>query len=673
MKSIRFRHAVLALSFASLPLACHAVSYREWAAEPAAAQAAFSIILEPVSNGYVQETTMADLPGTQRAKTSVEVPERSPGGYIGSVAVWQNKNLPVDYPLTVTFSFPEIISDEDLLPSPGTNISAAAGKVGKDSSLKWHQPMGLLNPAAPVREGRYRQSFRVDALSSSGRTAFPLVLPCRSHMNIFRMAGLSRLLACLCEITDARGKILARKHLIELFSPGRYGYSRGTAWVMSEADADRLLRDLAGIEKAVTLLELPPLMGPCAEIDALWVSSEAARAGKPDRGLLRRLLLMGVRVFGNSETVSNLTAAAGLPGAGSVLMGGIESLSQQSGRKEHWKPGNQRGLWETTDYIIRPEKGATNAAPVMENRRDLFQPFQRLYIGWTVGILGLFCAVAGIGLPLAFWRLKGSRRIVLWWLIPAVAVITGTAGLIIGRAILPRCAQSDVTEYRFAYAGWPDVYCHSINRLLTFEDRQAAWTLSPGSFLFPIWSYENSAASRHSMQSENNLTRRSLSGLKRGQIIIEETATFRSTPIPVELERTSGMPRLKSSAPLRKVHVWENGAWHKLGDLAPGKAYEVSGLAATNELTGIPERIKSCIPIFNYEPGPCKRCGKVHNGDKQLSEAFTNTWVVAAVSDEPAAARPEINGVETKTRTVWFIQIPVTPGDAKPNTGASRP
>jgi hypothetical protein len=595
------------------------------------------------------------------------------------VSVWPQGNKEIEYPLTLSFSYTEVVSDEDLLPASATNHLISAEK-NKDTALKWHLPMAILNPDAPVRAERYYQSIRIDDSSLLGKYVFPLILPGFAQLGSMRINSYSsRLLSCLCEVKDAHGNALARKQVIEVFSPGMYQYNRGTAWVMNEPEADRQLREDAGIEKSFTIFELPPPMEPYADTDALWVSAESARAGRPDRDQLRRLLLMGLLVYGRAETVSNLAAIAGLPAPGAVLTGGIQSPAKESFSKNHWNSGEGRGLWESPSYC-RPEKGVTNPPPVMDNQRDLFKPYQGLFTGWTLGVLGVFFALACVGLPLAFWTLKGSRRLVLWWLIPAVAVITGTAGLVIGQKILPRRAQSDVTEYRFAYAGWPEVYCQSVNRLLTFEDREAYWTLPGESFSYPTrtWRYgQSNAAARQRMIKEKDRVTRVISGLKRGQIIIDETACFRSLSLPVEVDWAAGKPLLKSNAPLRRVHVWENGSWHQLGDLESGQTAVVPGKATTDEITGLPKRISACIPVYQPPspgpPVPCKNCGKIHERDKVIPTAFSNKWVVAALSDEPAGVRPEMKEVQAKSRTVWLIQIPLIPGAQEPGKNGNKP
>jgi hypothetical protein len=525
--------------------------------------------------------------------------------------------------------------------------------------------MGLVNPDAPVRPERFRRSLPIASLSPAGRATLPLILPnmIKGGGGHLGAGGNANLFACLCEIRDAQGTVLLRQQLIELYY-WYYGSIRnGTAWVMNDPEADRFLRESAGINSSITIRELPPVIEPYVEINALWISAEAAQSAALTPAMLRRLLLMGTWIFGRDATIANLAALAGLPGPGSLLLGGIQALDQKSEGRHHPVNNNNDSLWDS--YPDHSKNENTNATPVMENRRDLFQPLQRWYVGWTLSLLGIFFGVAGIGLPVAFWRLKGSRRLMLWWLIPSVTLAIGIVSLVGGRSFLPRQPQADITEYRFAYAGWPEVFCQSVNRSLTFEERQAAWSLPENSFIFPATSRSSISGPEWMDQSAGRVAR-GMAGLKRGQIVIDVTACFRSLPPPVTIDdSTTNLPALKALAPLRQVHVWENGSWRRVGDMQSGQIILAPFGAETNALFGLPRRIAHCFPSYDLNPGVCPNCGKTHKVDKNLTMAFSNTWIVAALSTEPADVQPIMQNTRAEFRVVWFIQIPMRP---KPNS-----
>jgi len=666
MISTGLQRFLLCLVSGALIPAASALSYRDWAAMPVAAP--ISIILEPVSNGCVEATQTVDPAQRGRdrsAKNKYQVPLRPSGGYLGQIVIQQQAGARLEFPLTVSLSFP-YVNVEDLLPIAGQSHSNAPGKL----KLKWNRPMSLLNPVSPVRPERFRRSLSIARLSPSGRVTLPLLLP-RMTRGEFRPSGGANLFSCLCEIRDAQGAVLLRKQMIELFYRGDgYGHFRsGTAWVMNEPEADRFLRESAGVNNSYTIITPPPLIEPYAEIDALWVSTEAVQAATMTPDMLRRLLLMGTWIFGRDTTISNLTAMAGLPWPGSVLLGGIQPLVPNYEGKHHQLHNNEGAFWDTS--VDNSNNGKINA--IMENRRDLFQPFKGWYLGWTFSVLGIFLGVACIGLPLAFWRLKGSRRLVLWWLIPTVTVAISIVSLVGGQWLLPRQPQSDITEYRFAYAGWPEVFCRSVNRLLTFEERQVSWTMPGGSFIFPVRSRSNPTVPEWIDESADRVVH-GMAGLKRGQIVIDETAGFRSLPLPVVIDdSTTNRLGLKALVTLRQVHVWENGSWHRVGDVQSGQAITVPSGAKTNTIFGLPKRINDCFPSYDFHPGPCKNCGKVHEVDKNMAMTFSNMWIVAALSTEPAAVQPVMTNAQVESRAVWFIQIPLPPKTPVPGANGGKP
>ncbi|MEI6217589.1 MAG: hypothetical protein WCP86_01685, partial [bacterium] len=80
----------------------------------------------------------------------------------------------------------------------------------------------------------------------------------------------------------------------------------------------------------------------------------------------------------------------------------------------------------------------------------------------------------------------------------------------------------------------------------------------------------------------------------------------------------------------------------------------------TNEVFGLPRHIEEAFPAYDLQaPGPCKNCGKVHETDRSLTMSFSNTWIVAALSDEQAATRPLTKSTRAQSRAVWLIQIPM--------------
>ena len=80
----------------------------------------------------------------------------------------------------------------------------------------------------------------------------------------------------------------------------------------------------------------------------------------------------------------------------------------------------------------------------------------------------LFQVGAAILLPVLFARLKGEKRVELWWKTPlAITAYTAIIAITGWIAIHPKAAISDATEYRLGYGDWPEVFCN-INSARSF-------------------------------------------------------------------------------------------------------------------------------------------------------------------------------------------------------------
>ena len=654
-----------------------AETYRQWPFGIAPGGDGVRIVFEPASEGRVSSLTRVSVDDGRSKSTPddyYEVPARPVGGYLGRVVVAATPDAKIEYPLELRLSFRPVLKT-DLLPPP-------RGHSGEpESRLRWNRPMDLLNLDSPVRAERIRLSFEFDGGATNRTAAFPLILPSVAGEGSFGGRGQS-LLSCLAEVVDREGRCLSRQQLVELFEASQE--SRGgsvSAWVMNDPEADRLLREQAGIEGLVTVDELPPYVQPYSEVGALWVSSREARSPVLSQTMLRRLMLMGVWIYGHGATVATLAEAVGLSGPSDVLLGGLRTLdgpSPQAARKSgDWRYAG-KSLWESW-YAPDASRHGEAHLP-LENRRDLFAPRRGAFVGWTLGVLGVYVLLAGIGLPLAFWRLRGSQRLVLWWSVPAVAIVLATAGLLLGLILLPRHPACDVTEYRFAYGDWPEVYCQGVTRVLAFERRETALSLPAGAWKMPQAGY-GGAGNRADYErtahgeGEKGTTRR-VGGPGRGEILTEEEACFRIVPRPLEIVG-DGPARVKALAAVRNVHVWDEYRWRVLGDLAAGQTAEIASAAVTNEVAGMPGLIRGL-----FEPdgraelaaagvGPTMRPS--FRPRPRAGGALISSWVVVALSDEKAGTQPTMADAQTESRVAWVIQVPRGSAPTVPQGEAKQP
>jgi hypothetical protein len=240
-------------------------------------------------------------------------------------------------------------------------------------------------------------------------------------------------------------------------------------------------------------------------------------------------------------------------------------------------------------------------------------------------------------------------------------VAVGGVSLLGGFCLLPRRPQADITEFRFARAGWPEVYCRSVQRSLTFEERETAWALPAGSFVLRNAAGSSRSAGREWVDEAADGVMREVGGVRRGQRTIDETAVFRSLPLPVAPAVAAGGGRgLRVLAPMQRMRIWADGGWRRVGDVQAGQVLEAPFEAGrTNRVAGLPARIQDAFPCYDANPGPCRNCGKVHAPDPTLVAAFSNAWIVVAQAAEPAAAAPLMPRSQTESRVIWIVQVPL--------------
>ena len=627
-----------------------------------------------------ETTSITDEDVWTEGKKRWPVPTRPIGGYVGEIRVRARAGEALRLPLRIEFSYSQILT-ADLLPPPPERISHTG-----EAPLAWPASQRLLDPSSPLRAVRFSESVLATRAAADGTVALPLLLP-RMRQTFGPWGNHQPILSCRCEVLDGQGRPLARALPIEVFHAGRASYGASApGWVTDETEADRALRELAGVKEIVTMPALPALDVPYSEVAAVWVSRREWEARPLAPALLRRLLLMGVWIYGREPTAKAMRESAGVPGFGPVLTGGIGTLTNLSFQAQHPSSyGSGRSLLPT-DIAWTCGPGRTREPSALENDTDLFGPRKYGFAAWTVGVLVVFGLAAVIGLPISFFALKGARRLALWWAVPAAAVLVGAIGWFGGRALLPRDAQADVTEYRFGYGGWPEVYCQSVNRSLTFDQRQFGWRLPGGSYVVPVESWSaGSQGNARAMAEEEDGVVLTLLDRARGIATAEETARFAALPLPVALARDGGRPVLKALQPLRHIHVWAGGRWHPVNDLAAGQ--EVNPLESwTNVLTraelsgnrvpGLPQRLASLFRRESSAAFPYPGSGYVPPEDlpspdktrEPGQEPFADSWLVVGVGKEQPSARPAAAAAAATARVIWVVQLPL--GGAGIATGA---
>lgn len=632
-----------------------ALTYAEWLA--AVPDDGFSVQVRFVArgDGQVRSTTTvldADNGRSGGAPVQWRVPVRPRGGLVGRLEVTATgQHGGAGGPLALT-----------VMLVPVQRKDLVAGGCEPDVQYWGAASPRMVRPQADIRPPVYteRLSLPVGELPHPAR---PLILPVPSNVSRGFPHGQS-MLACLCELTDASGVPLARQHVIDVFSPSSYHGGSRAAWVIGEAEADRILREQAGMGDIETQQDLPDIMAPYHEIDAVWVSGQAWSNGTVSVSLLRRLALMGLWVYGHERTVSDVASSAGLSAPQAVLMGGIGSPEQSRSGVAGGRP--QRPFWTGPYHDSRGE--GKDLWP--ETRVDLFADDDNVYLAWTLSVLGLFFVAAGIGLPVAFLKLRGAVRLRLWWIVPAGAVAAAVVGHVGGRAVLPRAPRADVTEYRCAYAGWEQVYCRQVARMLTYEsvpvhiEAPARAVFLPGAQGYGGPSPVRAEHIRRAGDAAEYVAE----GKGRGTVLLREIGYFAPVEPPVERAAGGTNACLRLRIPCRRMFVWHNGAFYRMPENLPAGERVILGSGIrTNKIHGLPQRVESVLQPyavpdlqFSCAGGSCLRAELAHtHTDAGNPDPFRGSCLVVAVTDEEPGVDFLGKGLRATSRVVWIVQVPL--------------
>jgi hypothetical protein len=644
---IHRKAVLLFLLCVSAAVQLHAESYDAWLSMFPEREARLS--LEPWEAGSVGAYHAVQVEEGNRptlghvAELDWEIASRPVGGLIGHIHI---ENIPANakYPLQLRLYYSQLLKD-DLLPPATTDVH----------SLYWNQPMGLLDTRSPVRvERQYEMTNLAD--EETATAGIPLVLP-QMPWSFFSAGGDKGLLSCRADLADAEGQILGRELLIECYyASGRMGGQ--AAWVREEPEADRLLRELAGMRNLHSIERFPDIIKPYSEISALWMSGSAWDDGEMDPAFVRRLMLMGLWIYGRDETITAVREAVGVEEDGPILLGGLDvpdTVTFQARRINQHRYNRTASFWDQSLSVWQKDPKFP-----LENREGLFRPLKKFFAAYTLFILIGFALVSGIGLPLAFVFLKGNRRMRLWWGAPILAVAFGVGGWLLGLAVLDHDTRADATEYRLAYAGWPEVYCHSVARQLNFNRQRATWM---GPLNLFTWSFNSHYQRAKKVDSRtvfhaDNCTFYIIQGLKRGSVYKHEFAWFDEHPLPVRVD-TSDPGKLEALAPLRGVHVWADSKWHVIGEMKAGMSVSVEPAPTTNTVLGLPSRLQELFQDKRNDRFPAEVQAMIDANEMPHPDAFKDkAWIVLAVADKDGDMHFTDEG-EQSGRVVWVVQLPI--------------
>lgn len=599
------------------------------------------------------------------------------GGYEGELLLKGTPALLQHLPLRVRVRFAAVPQDhiDEVTPVCHTGNDELWRQTGGASTGGWWTTTAHSN-ASPARAMQRLPQVRPDTAIgptlaevvtvvtalTNGIGCVPFGFPSRNEF-CWRDTPSSRVVA-RCDVMDAAGHTLARE-VVPRFQQIAYGGYGQQAWVTGDAEADRLLREQCGYGAMETVTVLPALDAAYEGVPAIWVSHEAWGAAFDGARFWQRRLLQGVSLFGRADTVQTMQAALD-PETNRVLLAAQLAAPAPAAMKNQNAQCAAR-LGEGLDIQMENSTGNGNRArreeSRFENARGMFV-HARAYRVWSSIVLGLFTVGTVVLLALAFVRLRGVRRIALWWALPLWAVAFALLGGALGRLVLPRRARADITEYRYAHLRWPDMYCKAYGRMLRFDGRAHAWRLPPAameSAPIPSPSYlqHTMRAMEHRREQTPDRVRIADAGVRPGLSSSVCAAWFRPRSLPFDVTEGAEGRRLRATTDLAAVFVWSHGKWHGGHSLASGQDMflNFTTVPGQDRLPGLPVTLAAnwSRGATAMNPYAAQNCDDSAAPPAPATAAL-NTVLVVALQRAPSEARPE--DARAESRVVWVVQCP---------------
>jgi hypothetical protein len=299
----------------------------------------------------------------------------------------------------------------------------------------------------------------------------PVVLPRACQSPAAWRTRRSPALFARYEVRDAAGHPLGRGLL-----PARR-LSELKRNLVGEAEDDEALKQVVQRSGTIDRVSgLPDEMEAYRQVRGIWFT-ESLWAGMAGReALLRRLLLSGVRLSGETALVERIQATLGTGQDGRAVAESARPAALASTRDFSLKNPDLGVQVE----LKRGRERRRLEPSLFENEANLFAADRRAYLSFTLAGLLVFAGGVAVILGVVFIRHKGERRVAVWWRLPAWTLLS-TVALWAGGALgLDRRPRADITEYRLALAGWPEMHCRAVAAAMTFRPGPVDWRLPAG-------------------------------------------------------------------------------------------------------------------------------------------------------------------------------------------------
>ena len=454
------------------------------------------------------------------------------------------------------------------------------------------------------------------------------------------------------EVRDADGRVLCRGVL-----PGRGLAERSRSLVGTSEDDEAIKQVTENSATAERVGDLPEEMAAYRQVHSIWFTEGLWKKMEGREALGRRLLLSGVRLTGETDLVLRVRAALGTGKNGQAVGGAAipSSLGSQGDFSLRTLDLAQPGCGHGKEKVERE-------ASLFENEANLFGKDRDAYLALTLGSLLVFAGGTATIRGVVFLRRKGERRVAIWWALPAWTAACFAGTWLGGALVLDRRPRADVTEYRLALAGWPEMHCRAVASAMTFEPGRPTWRLPSGAVphvresgrLDGWWA-------RWDAEIAPDGVRMRLPRKLSGTTLKLEAGWFEPTAYPIVLE--DGTPDAPgrwavATEDVDGAYALAEGHWRDLGAMKVGERVDprAARKMEDNRLPGLPTGLRDAFSGRTWRE-PCRN--PKHNHPPKEQETPNPDWVVVAWRRDAAPqVAPTWEESRTKGRTVWVVQWP---------------
>lgn len=247
------------------------------------------------------------------------------------------------------------------------------------------------------------------------------------------------------EVLGHDGAVLARKFV----SPSEvdtYNWNSRRIVVLNSPEA---LGDFQSSGLTATQVNrLVPDAYPYSDVRAVWIDPSAAADAALTDAFWRRLLLEGTLISGHPGDVQALAARLGVDPAVPQLVSGFKMNADP-----------QVVATELQADMRDDPYGAMTATigsnPVFPADRP-GQTMHHQLLNFSRAYLGLFFICEVLVVFIAFIRLRGRKRVWLWFVIPGCAILYAVLGAIVAPFFISTRAEARIDQVELQRQGWPE-------------------------------------------------------------------------------------------------------------------------------------------------------------------------------------------------------------------------